>query len=40
MYRGLDHVQPVAASLKDAIPFVRKALADEPITSICEPVME
>jgi hypothetical protein len=40
VYRGLDHVQPVAASLKDAIPFVRKALADEPITSICEPVME
>ena len=40
VYRGLDHVQPVEASLKDAIPFARKALAGEPITSICEPVTE
>ena len=40
VYRGLNHVQSVDASLKDAIPFARKALAGEPITSICEPVME
>ena len=40
VYRGLDHVQPVEASLKDAIPFARKALAGETITSICEPVTE
>ena len=40
VYRGLDHVQPVEASLKDAIPFARKALAGETIISICEPVTE
>ena len=40
VYRGLDHVQSVDASLKDAIPFARKALDGEPIAPICEPVME
>jgi pimeloyl-ACP methyl ester carboxylesterase len=40
VYRGLSHVQSVEASLTDAIPFVRKVLADEPITSICEPATE
>jgi hypothetical protein len=40
VYRGLNHVQSVDASLKDAIPFARKALAGEPIASRCEPVME
>ena len=40
VYRGLNHVQSVDASLKDAIPFARKALAGEPITSICDPVTE
>jgi pimeloyl-ACP methyl ester carboxylesterase len=40
VYRGLSHVQSVDASLKDAIPFARKALAGESITAICEPVTE
>jgi hypothetical protein len=40
VYRGLNHVQSVDASLKDAIPFARRALAGEPIMSICEPVTE
>ena len=40
VYRGLNHVQSVDASLKYAIPFARKAFAGEPITSICEPVTE
>ncbi len=40
VYRGLNHVQSVDASLKDAILFARRALGGEPITPICEPVME
>ena len=40
VYRGLNHVQSVNASLKDATLFARKALGGEPITSIYEPVME
>ena len=40
VFRGLNHVQSVNASLKDAILFARKALGSEPITPICEPVME
>ncbi len=40
VYRGLNHVQSVNASLKDAIQFAHKALAGEPITSICEPATE
>jgi pimeloyl-ACP methyl ester carboxylesterase len=38
LYAGLDHGETVNASLKDSIPFVRKALAGEAIKPICEPV--
>jgi len=36
VYAGLDHSGTVNASLKDSLPFVRKALAGEPITPRCE----
>ena len=39
-YRALSHVQSVEASLTASIPFVRKALTDKFITSVCEPVIE
>ena len=40
VYRGLTHVQSVDASLNDSIPFARRVLAGEAITSICEPATE
>ncbi len=40
LYAGLDHSATVNASLKDSIPFVRKAMAGETITSVCEPAAE
>jgi pimeloyl-ACP methyl ester carboxylesterase len=40
LYAGLSHGETVNASLKDSVPFVRKVLAGEPITPICEPSAE
>jgi pimeloyl-ACP methyl ester carboxylesterase len=40
LYAGLSHSQTVNASLKDSVPFVRKIMAGEPITPVCEPVAE
>lgn len=34
-YPGLDHSQTVNASLKDSLPFVRKAFAGETISPMC-----
>jgi pimeloyl-ACP methyl ester carboxylesterase len=40
LYAGLNHGQTVNASLKDSLPFVRKVLAGEPVTPVCEPAAE
>jgi Secretory lipase len=40
LYAGLDHGGTVNASLKDSVPFVRKLMAGEPITPVCEPAPE
>jgi hypothetical protein len=40
LYAGLSHSPTVNASLKDSLPFVRKVLAGEPSTPICEPAAE
>jgi hypothetical protein len=40
LYAGLNHGETLNASQKDSVPFVRKILAGEPITSICEPVAQ
>jgi pimeloyl-ACP methyl ester carboxylesterase len=40
LYAGLDHSRTVNASLKDSVPFVRKVMAGEPITAICQPAAE
>ncbi len=40
LYAGLNHSATVNASLKDSLPFVRKVLAGEPITPVCEPKAE
>lgn len=40
LYAGLSHSATVNASLKDSLPFVRKVLAGDPITSICAPAAE
>jgi pimeloyl-ACP methyl ester carboxylesterase len=40
LYAGLNHSATVNASLKDSVPFVRKLMAGEPITPVCEPVAE
>jgi pimeloyl-ACP methyl ester carboxylesterase len=40
LYAGLSHSKTVNASLKDSLPFVRKVLAGEPVTSVCQPTAE
>ncbi len=40
LYAGLNHGATVNASLRDSLPFVRKVLAGEPITPVCEPAPE
>ncbi len=40
LYAGLNHEKTVNASLKDSLPFVRKVLAGEPVTPVCEPAPE
>ena len=40
LYAGLSHSPTVNASLKKSLPFVRKVLAGEQITPICEPKAE
>jgi pimeloyl-ACP methyl ester carboxylesterase len=40
LYARLNHGATVNASLKNSLPFVRKVLADEPITRVCEPAPE
>lgn len=37
LYSGLDQGQTVNASLKDSLPFVKKVMAGEAITPICDP---
>ena len=37
LYPGLDHSGTVNGSLPDSLPFVRRALAGEPIAPRCEP---
>ena len=39
-YAGLSHSQTVNASLRDSLPFVRKAFAGTPIARVCAPVPE
>ena len=40
LYAGLDHSGTVNGSLPDSLPFVRRALAGEPITPRCDPQAE
>jgi pimeloyl-ACP methyl ester carboxylesterase len=40
LYAGLNHSATVNASLKDSVPFVRKIMAGEPITPVCQPAAE
>lgn len=40
LYEGLDHSATVNGSLKDSLPFVRKALAGEPIAPRCDAAAE
>jgi len=40
LFAGLGHSATVNASLKHSIPFARKAIAGEPITPVCAPVLE
>jgi len=40
IYAGLGHSATVNASLKDSLPFVRKAFAGEKIEPICSPEIE
>lgn len=40
VYAGLGHSATVNASLRDSIPFVRKAFAGETITPVCEPHLQ
>ena len=37
LYAGLNHSQTVNASLRDSLPFVRKAFAGETVTPNCAP---
>jgi pimeloyl-ACP methyl ester carboxylesterase len=37
LYAGLNHSATVNGSLKDSLPFVRKVLAGETVTPVCEP---
>ncbi len=37
VYAGLNHGETVNASLRDSLPFVRRVLAGEPITPVCDP---
>ncbi|WP_205316163.1 lipase family protein [Novosphingobium sp. P6W] len=40
VYAGLGHSATVNASLRDSIPFVKKAFAGEQITPVCEPHLQ
>ena len=40
IYRDRDHSGAVNASLKDSLPFARKAIAGAPIAAHCAPVPE
>jgi pimeloyl-ACP methyl ester carboxylesterase len=40
LYEGLDHSATVNGSLPDSLPFVKKALAGEPITPRCDAAPE
>ena len=40
LYAGLSHSKTINASLTDSVPFVRKIMAGEPITAVCEPVAQ
>ncbi|WP_151797660.1 lipase family protein [Acinetobacter bereziniae] len=40
IYAGYGHSDAVPISMKDAIPFAKKALAGEKIQSICQPILE
>ncbi|MEN8549985.1 lipase family protein [Acinetobacter soli] len=40
LYHGLGHSETVNASLKDSIPFAKKAIAGEKIQAICKPDLQ
>ena len=40
LYAGQNHGGTVNASATDSVPFVRKALAGQTITPICEPIAQ
>jgi hypothetical protein len=40
VYYGLGHSETVNASLKDSIPFAKKALHEQPIASNCQPQIQ
>jgi len=40
IYAGYGHSDAVPISMKDAIPFAKKVLADQKIKSICQPILE
>ena len=40
LYRGMNHVEAIIASLKDLLPFAQKVLNAEAVTPVCEPAPE
>lgn len=40
LYRGMNHVEAIIASLKDSLPFAQKVLNAEAVTPVCEPAPE
>jgi len=40
LYAGLGHSATVNASLVDSIPFAKKVIAGEPVTPVCEPILQ
>ncbi|OTG84148.1 signal peptide-containing protein [Acinetobacter sp. ANC 4558] len=40
IYAGYGHSDAVPISMKDAVPFAKKVLADQKIKSICQPILE
>jgi len=40
LYRGMNHVETMIASLEDSFSFAQRVLKGEPISSACEPISE
>ena len=40
IYAGYGHSDAVPISMKDAVPFAKKVLADQKIKPICQPILE